>query len=62
MEAIICNQHKRIYVKIKVRYRWKSITQEEISALYSEAINDMWDSEIIEVRCDKCKKDKKEKG
>lgn len=61
MDAIICYKHQRIYIKIKVRRRWKDATPEKISALYTEAVNDIQDSEITLGKCDTCKKEQKEK-
>ena len=65
MEAIICYKHKRAYVKGK--RKWRRVPFKNVPDIYTEALHDIWDSEITACLdhcpiCDKCKKDKKEKG
>lgn len=58
MEVIkICHKHKRITRGSK----WIQSSAFDISALYSEAIRKAWEYEadLIERRCDRCKKEKK---
>jgi len=52
MEIIICKRHKLIYVKEEIE-KWRKVSPEKISSIYSEALSNIWDSEIKDF-CDYC--------